>query len=129
MAKRLMLAMALLLSAAWVNAQQYPQTSSSQTGSTGSEQASTVQGCLQGSNGNFMLTDDAGTTYQIQGDTAKLTEHVGHEVQITGTVSTASSASTSTSPEKGTTTSASQQRTIQMQDVKHVSTTCKSPSK
>jgi len=124
-----MLAMALLLSAAWVNAQQYPQTSSSQTGSTGSEQASTVQGCLQGSNGNFMLTDDAGTTYQIQGDTAKLTEHVGHEVQITGTVSTASSASTSTSPEKGTTTSASQQRTIQMQDVKHVSTTCKSPSK
>jgi len=129
MAKRLMLAMALLLSAAWLHAQQYPQTSSSQTGSAGSEQASTVQGCLQGSNGNFMLTDDAGTTYQIQGDTAKLTEHVGHEVQITGTVSTASSASTSTSPEKGTTTSASQQRTIQMQDVKHVSTTCKSPSK
>ncbi len=27
------------------------------------------------------------TAYQLQGDTAKLTEHVGHEVQITGSTS------------------------------------------
>jgi len=50
----------LLLSAAWLQAQQYPQTGSSQSGSSASAQASTVQGCLQGSNGNFTLTDNAG---------------------------------------------------------------------
>ena len=129
MAKTLMLALTLVVAAAWLQAQQYPQTGSSQSGSTTSEQARTIQGCLQGSNGNFMLTDDAGTNYQIQGDTAKLTEHVGHEVQITGTVSASSFASASGSPEKGSTSSTSQQRTIQMQDMKHISATCKSANK
>ena len=91
------LAFTLLLSAAWLQAQQYPQTGSSQSGSTTSGQATTVQGCLQGSNGNFTLTDNMGMTYQVQGDTSKLAEHVGHEVQITGASSTASSAAGSAS--------------------------------
>ena len=125
----LTLVFALLLSAAWLQAQQYPQTGSSQSGSSTSEQASTVQGCLQGSNGNFTLTDSAGTTYQIQGDTSKLTEHVGHEVRITGTTSTSSSASGSTPGQTGSTTSTPQQPTIQLQDVKHISKTCKSANK
>jgi len=127
MTKTVMLALALLLSAAWLQAQQYPQTGSSQSGNTSSGQASTIQGCLQSSNGNFTLTDDAGTTYQVQGDTSKLTEHVGHEVQITGT--TSSSASGSSSPTTGSTPSASQPPTVQLQDVKHISKTCKSTSK
>jgi hypothetical protein len=129
MTKIWMLSLALLLSAAWIQAQQYPEKGSSQSSSTKSNSAATIQGCLQRSEGNFMLTDAAGTTYQIEGDTSKLTEHIGHEVQITGTKSTSSSASASGSPESGSKSSASQQQTIQVQDVKHISATCKSAGK
>src|SRR5438046_1404718 len=68
---------------AWLQAQQYPPDTSKQTGSSQNK----VEGCLQGSDGNFTLSDSSGTTYQLQGDTAKLSEHVGHEVQITGSTS------------------------------------------
>src|SRR6266567_4418331 len=99
MAKTFLLAISLLVSAAWLQAQsQYPQTGSSQTGASASGQT-TVQGCLQGSGGNYTLTDKSGTTYQLQGDTSKLSPHVGHEVQITGSTT---SASTATSPTTGT---------------------------
>jgi hypothetical protein len=52
MLKTLMLALTLLVSAAWLQAQQYPQSGSGQTGNTTSRQTK-VEGCLQGSNGNF----------------------------------------------------------------------------
>jgi hypothetical protein len=125
MPKTLLLALSLLVSGAWLQAQsQYPQTGSSQTGSSASGQT-TVQGCLQGSDGNYTLTDKTGTTYQLQGDTSKLSAHVGHEVQITGSTT---SASTATTPPAGTATSASQQPTLTVQNVKHISKTCKSAS-
>ena len=128
MPKTLMLALALLLSAAWLQAQdQYPQTGSSQTGTAASGQ-NAVQGCLQGSNGKFTLTDNSGTTYQLQGDTSKLTQHVGHEVQITGSTSGARSASPSSTMSPGG-TQGSQQPTIMVEKVKHISKTCKATSK
>jgi len=125
MPKTLLLAMSLLVSVAGLQAQsQYPQTGSKQRGSSTSS-GQTVQGCLQGSDGNYTLTDKAGTTYQLQGDTSKLSAHVGHEVQITGSTT---SASTATSPTAGTATSASQQPTLTIQSMKHISKTCKSAS-
>jgi uncharacterized protein DUF5818 len=88
MARTILLALTLLASAAWVQAQsQYPQSSSSQSGTSGNSGQATVQGCLQGSSGNYTLTSDSGTTYQLQGDTSKLDKHVGHEVAITGSTS------------------------------------------
>jgi hypothetical protein len=125
MAKTFLLAISLLLSAVWLQAQsQYPQTGSSQTGASASGQT-TVQGCLQGSDGNYTLTDKSGTTYQLQGDTSKLSAYVGHEVQITGSTT---SASTATSPTAGTPTGATQQSTLTVQNMKHISKTCKSAS-
>ena len=125
MAKTFLLAISLLVSAAWLQAQsQYPQTGSSQTGASASGQT-TVQGCLQGSDGKYTLTDKNGTTYQLQGDTSKLSAHVGHEVQITGSTTSASSA---TSPTTGTPTSATRQPTLTVQNMKHISKTCKSGS-
>ena len=92
MVQKLMFALTLILATTWLMAQEpASQGSSSQAGtaaSSGSGQTA-VEGCLQGSNGSFTLTDKAGTTYQLQGDTSKLAEHVGHEVQITGTTSSA----------------------------------------
>ena len=65
-------------------------SSSGQTSSTAAGGETTVEGCLSGSNGNFTLSDKNGTTYSLTGDTAKLSEHVGHEVKITGSSSSAS---------------------------------------
>jgi hypothetical protein len=79
MAKTLLLALALLVPAAWLQAQE-----SSQVGTAGSAPR-TVQGCLQGSDGNYTITEKSGRTYSLLGDMSKLTAHIAHEVQITGT--------------------------------------------
>jgi len=120
MIKMVMLAVVLLASTAWLQAQQYPPDSSKQTGSSQNK----VEGCVQGADGNFTLTDSSGTTYQLQGDTAKLTEHVGHEVLITGSTSGGASDSANSAS-----AGAASQPTLNVKSVKHVSKTCKSPNK
>lgn len=116
----------LLLGLSWAVAQDAgtsPNTSgqSSQT-SAGGE--TTVQGCLSGSSGNFTLTDKDGMAYQLTGDTAKLSEHVGHEVKVTGTAdSSAASAGAGGTASSG---AGSSQHTMQVSSVKHVSKTCQS---
>jgi hypothetical protein len=149
MSKFLMLLGILLLSAAWLTAQQYPsssspsssgssQTSSGQTdassgqaGSSGSASSSdkqTVEGCLQGSSGNYTLTSDAGATYTLGGDTSKLAEHVGHQVQIKGSTSGGSGASSSgsSSSSMGAGSAAGGGQTLNVESVKHIAKTCKS---
>ena len=124
MTRKWILALVLLLPAAWLQAQNESHSGSNPSDKPTSAQASTVEGCLQGSNGVFTLTDKSGMTYQIQGDTSALTEHVGHEVKITGTSQTSSSDSAQS--QGAGASSASQQPVIQLQDVKHISKTCKS---
>ena len=119
MPKTLMLVLALLVSSAWLTAQEYPQTGASQTGNAAAGQ-NTIQGCLQGSNGSYTLTADSGTTYQLQGDTSMLSKHVGHEVQITGTPSGAGRSEAS--PNAGAAGEAQQALTVD--NVKHVAKTC-----
>lgn len=163
MTKVWMLAMVLICSAAWLVAQdQGSQSGSSQSGSssTGSASSQTsgsqgsssqgsmgssssasgetsVEGCLQGSSGSYTLTDNSGMTYQLSGDTSKLADHVGHEVKITGTVSSGSSASgssgssssassSSSSPSSGAGASGGQ--TLSVDKVQHKSKTCKAGS-
>jgi len=107
------------------------QAGSSQKDSSMSEtgtSANSVEGCLSGSDGNYTLTDQTGTSYKLTGDTAKLSEHIGHEVKITGTKSPASA--TGASDTMGQTGGA--QQSIEVTSVKHVSKTCKggaSPTK
>ena len=159
MSRVLMLALALLCSAAWLQAQnQYPQnpptgsspSGSSQTAPTGSGQEgsaasqtgtssnqTSIEGCLQGSNGTFTLTDKSGMTYQLQGDSSKLSKHVGHEVELTGSASSAGSTagagsttgagSSSASSTGGTSQGSSQMFTVDK--VKHKSDTCTNTSK
>jgi hypothetical protein len=121
MYKTLMLAVALLLSAAWLQAQTMEKGSSK----TATSNQTSVEGCLHESNGTFKLTDNAGTTYTLEGDTSKLTEHVGHEVEITGTHAESTSASGSSSAMAPGGSSHS----LNVQKVKHISKTCKSASK
>jgi hypothetical protein len=118
MRKSLLLAGLFLACVAWVQAQTAPQPSSDSGSST------TVQGCLSGSEGNYTLTADSGTTYTLTGDTAKLKDHVGHEVSITGkaSASSASSAASATSSTGGG-------QSLEVTSMKHVATSCKSAAK
>jgi Protein of unknown function (DUF5818) len=112
--RQLTLAMLLLLGSVWVAAQNYPnQSSPSDTGT-----ATTVQGCLSSSNGNYMLTDKQGNTYQLKGDASKLSEHVGHEIRVTGTTGSASAATGSGASDTGATQS------LKVSSLKHISKTC-----
>jgi Protein of unknown function (DUF5818) len=119
----LLLLSVLLLSVSWVAAQSdRSQTGSSSAGqeksaNTGSQM--TVQGCLSGSEGNYTLTDKSGNTYQLTGDTAKLSEHVGHEIKVSGTATTATTSSGGSSGAMGQ-SSGSSQKAIEVSSVKHM---------
>ena len=128
----LLLISVLLLGACWAVAQDTTnptspsQTSptsesSSQTGATTASGATAVEGCLSGASGSYTLTDKNGVAYQLTGDTAKLSEHVGHEVKITGTSSSASPGGDGTAA--GAANGNSQ--TLEVSSVKHISKTCK----
>lgn len=128
MRKMFMLVSILLLGLSWAVAQDTTQASpsagsgsaqtSGQNGSATGEK--TVTGCLSGSNGNFTLTDKHGKSYQLTGDSAKLTEHVGHEVKVTGTAS----ASEGSGAASGTTAGAGAEQTLQVTSLKHMSKSC-----
>jgi hypothetical protein len=136
----------LLLSSVWLVAQTSPSsagsatqqpssTSPSQTSpaqstapdaSQSSTNNSTIEGCLAGSAGNFTLTDTAGKSWQLAGDTSKLTEHVGHQVRITGSeaAGAAGSASGAGAGASAAGGSSGSQSTFTVQKVKMVSSSC-----
>jgi len=113
----------LFLGLTWAMAQDSTSpTSSGQSSRTSAGGETTVKGCLSGSTGSYTLTDKHGMSYQLTGDTAKLSEHVGHEVKVTGT--TDSAASPSSGAASSTAGSTGSQQTLQVSSVKHVSKTC-----
>jgi hypothetical protein len=120
MKKTWMLTFTLLISAVRVQSQNPPAAGNPSDHPT--EHADTVQGCLRGSVGNFVLTDNLGTTYQILGNASQLGKHIGHEVQITGITSTSTWEADQDSGNRST--NSAQHQIIQLQDVKHVSNTC-----
>ena len=110
------------------SSQMSPEASSSgQTGTSNANGQTTVEGCLSGSSGNYTLSAKDGTSYQLTGDTAKLSEHVGHEVKVTGTSSSAAPNAGGTAT--GTTGQASaSSQTLEVSSVKHISKTCQNGS-
>ncbi len=131
--RRVLFFCVVLLGTTWVMAQSdQSQTSPSHhapsaqgdISATNSGGNVTIQGCLSGSDGNYMLTDKNGTAYQLTGDTTKLADHVGHEIKVTGSTS-ASAVAPSTGGTDSDTTGASKQA-LQVSSFKHVSKTCSS---
>src|SRR5437868_4632272 len=45
---------------------------------------SSVQGCLNGSSGNYTFVDNSGKNWKLTGNTQDLSAHVGHTLQVTG---------------------------------------------
>jgi hypothetical protein len=125
----------LILGLSWAVAQDATQGSTSPSRGTdpnnsgqnaaGSAGQKTVTGCLSGSNGSYTLTDKHGMTYQLTGDTAKLSDHVGHEVKITGNSNSAGSAASGGAAATGARPGgAGTEKTLEVSSVKHVSKTC-----
>jgi hypothetical protein len=110
----LLLFSVLMLGACWAAAQSYP--SQGPAGSTAGQHS--VMGCLSSSGGAYTLTAKDGKTYQLTGDTAKLSDHVGHEMKITGTMSPASASSTGAMGKNG------DEESIDVTSFKHISKTC-----
>jgi len=127
--KRLLLLLSVLLvGTSWIVAQD-SSTQNQNSDPVGQSTASgetTVQGCLNGANGGFTLTDEQGNSYQLTGDTAKLSEHVGHQVKVTGTAESASSPHAGGTAARTSGDGAS--RTLQVNSVKHISKNCESGS-
>lgn len=123
----------LLLGVSWAVAQGTSPASSSPSSSaqtaspTSAGGETTVEGCLSGSSGSYTLAAKDGTTYQLTGDTAKLSEHVGHEVKITGTANSAAS-SPSSGAASSSAGSTSSEKSLQVSSLKHVSKTCQAGS-
>lgn len=97
MTKVVLLAAALLVCGALAVAQETAPTTGSTDTNTAS--ANTIQGCLSGTSGAYMLTDASGATYQLQGDESQISANVNKEVEVTGTVGSKASASATNSPE------------------------------
>ncbi|HEY1525510.1 MAG TPA: DUF5818 domain-containing protein [Candidatus Angelobacter sp.] len=104
------------------------QTTTTQTSQTSSDSGTSIEGCLSGSAGNWTLTDQSGKTWQLAGDTSKLSDHVGHQVRIMGTDNSGSASSTggaaSPSSASGAGSSAASQSTFTVKKVKMISSTC-----
>jgi hypothetical protein len=105
--------------------QQNPQQSMPAATPSDQTQNMSITGCLNGSEGNYTLTDQTGTTYQLTGATSDLKQHVGHKVQLMGSVAS-SNTSASTPPSAGQTQSPSSSgKTFNVASVKHMADTCK----
>ena len=144
MKKQILTIAMLLASGLWLFAQQNPtsaagqaasnagqaasqagQTAASQAGQAAKDTGQAVtnatkmkmKGCLSGSDGNFTLTDDSGTAYQLTGDTGKLSGHVGHEIQVTGTTAEAAASAVGSAP-----------KSIEVTNFKATGTTCGAPA-
>jgi len=79
-----------------------------------------VNGCIEGSDGNYTVTDKSGRTFSLLTYSAQLAAHVGHEVQVTGTTSGPIVMSSG----MGTEATGNQLPTLRVQNVKHISATC-----
>lgn len=109
MKNAVLLGATLLLCGALAIAQDTPQSgsSTSETPSTApssneantpSNNNNTIQGCLTGSSGNYMLTDATGMVYQLTGDESQLSVNVNKQVEVTGTASAGGAAAESHTP-------------------------------
>jgi hypothetical protein len=119
MRKAMLLSAALTLCAGLALAQDTPSngasgqngTATTTTTTTTSDQsasANTIQGCLMGTTGNYMLTDATGVAYKVQGDESQLSSNVNKEVEVMGTVASTASASASNNADASAPNAASQ---------------------
>ncbi len=118
MIKMPLLALTFLLFTGMLQSQEAAQPGSSDANADSAQM--TVEGCIQGSDGNYTVTETSGRTYSLPTYSAQLAAHVGHEVQVTGTTSGPIVMSSG----MGTEATGNQLPTLAVESVKHISATC-----
>jgi hypothetical protein len=113
MYKTLMLGLALLLSAAWLQAQD--------TMSKSGKSSETIEGCLTTYGSYYRLTDKEGFVYMLTGNAQKLKNHVNHQVQLTGMCGVKTIGTTT----QGLSSTALERPVFDVHDVTHVADSCK----
>lgn len=125
MPRILMLTLVLLASAARLQAQSgHPGSDAGQTPGNASS-LTTVRGCLQSSGGRYSVIDSDGMIHDLQGNTARLSRYVGHEVEITGKPSVRTTGTTMFN----TASSAIEEPSFTVEGAKQISATCSSTTR
>ena len=119
MKKIMMFSLLLVMSSAWLESQ--PRGQSSKQGKAEKPGSATIRGCLQRSEGHYILVDETNTAQRLS-DSGKLKPFIGHEVELTGqprirTIDT-------TQP--GTASSATEQPYFEVKTVKDIAASCPS---
>ncbi len=114
MYKTLMLALALLVSAAWLQAQDT-------MGKSAGASSTTIEGCLKVAGGHYYLVESNGDAHRLSGYANKLKNHVGHDVKITGMHGEKTVCTT----EQGLGSTAHLVDVFKVQSIQHVADTCK----
>ena len=117
MRRTLMLTLALLISAHWLQAQEGVPGVDVGAAAT---YPPTIEGCLTNSSLRYMVIGKDGMVYNLTGSTARLRRYVGHEVQITGRPTVRSFSTT----EKGIASTVEEIPALEVRDVKELSQTC-----
>ncbi len=81
-----------------------------------------IEGCLQRTEGQYLLIDSTNTLHHLVGGAKLLSPHIGHEVEITGKPGSRTLDNTP----QGAASSARVQATIEVKSVKHIADTCTS---
>lgn len=99
-------------------------SASAQEKSAGSK--TTVTGCLQKGDeaGEYSITGEDGKTYGLRSRTVKLSQHLGHKVTITGTLSPESAEKEKNEAEEHEKKEAAEAGDIKVTDLKMVSEKC-----
>jgi hypothetical protein len=113
--RKTLLTLVLLLSAAWLLAQDTMGKSSGAAGET------TITGCLSTTGTYFNLTDSSGKVYRLNGYANKLKDHVGHQVAITGMPGVKTVGTTT----QGAASTAKEIPVFKVKSIQHVADSCK----
>jgi hypothetical protein len=119
MYKTLLLAVLLLISAAWSQALQYPSPEENKA-PTSPSGLTTLEGCLDYDNGVYSLIEN-GTKHRLAGSGKQLKPQIGHEVELTGKPS---SRTIDNTPPGGA-SSVIQQYVFEVKGVKRIADACK----
>ncbi len=92
---------------------------SKQTSQSTQTTSGLIRGCLSGSAGNYTITDQNGTQYQINGPDNQLQASVGHEVEVSTRQDQASATST-----RGDQTTASTTNSVQVSNLRDIARSC-----
>ena len=80
----------------------------------------TIQGCLQYTRRQYVLTETSGTTHRLSGSSRMLKPHIGHEVEVSGTEGVHTTGTT----QQGAASSAHLTPIFKVSAVKHIADSC-----